>query len=113
MPFASVNEVRNFFSRFGIDDPAKFWRAAGGIAKHAAVVGDQTHLNPANARVTGDDLLRIVRLELIEMSFVKHTIQQGTHAVRLAMTFRNEAIDLFQRSFRSSAFGNRDCAWRL
>src|SRR5438270_519307 len=48
--------------------------------------------------IAGNDLFRVIRLELIQVSFIKHTIQKVAHAVRLAMIFRNDFIDIFQRS---------------
>src|SRR5258707_13905979 len=98
MPVASLNEVRNFLSRVGIDDTAKFWRAAGWVAKHAAVVGNHADLNSPYARMTCNDLFSKVCLELIQMSFVQHTVKQRAHIVRLAMILRNDVIYFFQRS---------------
>src|SRR3981081_1060395 len=98
MAAASFDEVRNFLSRVGIDDTAKFWRAAGRVAKHTAAVGNHADLNSAYARMTGNYLFSIICLELIQMSFVQHAVKQLTHVVRLAMVFRNDVVDLFQRS---------------
>src|SRR6266480_4430214 len=99
MPVTRLYEISDFLSRFGIDDPAKFWRAARRVAKHAAVVGNHSDLYAAYPRVPGDDLLRIVRLKLVQMSFVKQTIQKLAHAVRLAMIFGNNVVEFFFRSF--------------
>src|SRR5260221_1339263 len=98
MPVASLNEVRNFLSRIRIDDTAKFWRAAGWVAKHAAVVGNHADLNSPYARMTCNDLFSKVCLELIQMSFVQHAVKQRAPIVRLAMILRNDVIYLFQRS---------------
>src|SRR6266853_3161321 len=98
MPVASLNEVRKFLSRVGIDDTAKFWRAAGRVAKHAAVVGNHADLNSHYARMTRNDLFSIICLELIQISFIQHAVKQLPHIVRLAMIFRNDVIDLFQGS---------------
>src|SRR6266404_7410814 len=98
MPVASLNEVRNFLSRVGIDDTAKFWRAAGCVAKHAAVVGNHADLNSPYARMTRNDLFSKVCLELVQLSFVQHTVKQRAHIVRLAMILRNDVIYLFQES---------------
>src|SRR5258707_15449659 len=100
MPATRLNEVSDLLSRFGIDDPAKFWRAARGIAKHAAVVGDHSDLYATYAGVPGDDLFCIVRLKLIQMSLVEHTIQNLAHAVRLSMILRNDVVEFLFRSFR-------------
>src|SRR5229473_4488801 len=100
MPATSFDEVSDLLSRFGVDDPAKFWRAARRIAKHAAVVGNHSDLYAANARVPGDELFRIVRLKLIQMSFVEQTIQKLAHAVRLAMVFGNDVVEFLFGSFR-------------
>src|SRR5258706_5959020 len=107
MAAASLDEVGNFFSRVGIDDTAKFWRAAGRVAKHSPVVGNHADLDPAYASMTGNDLVGVIRLELIQMSFVEHTIQQLAHVVGLAMIFRNNVIDLFQGSSSILAGGSQ------
>src|SRR5260221_3267883 len=99
MPATSLDELSDLLSGFGVDDPAKFWRAARRIAKHAAVVGNHADLYAAYARVAGDDLFRIVRLKLIQVSFVEHAIQKLAHAVRLAMILRNDVVEFLFRSF--------------
>src|SRR6266404_4922564 len=107
MATASLDEVRNLLSRIGIDDTAKFWRATGRIAKHSPVVGNYADLEPTYAAMAGNDLFRVIRLELIQVSFIKHTIQKVAHAVRLAMIFRNDFIDIFQRSAGILAGGSQ------
>src|SRR5712671_3043083 len=113
MPVASLNEVRNFLSRVGINDTAKFWRAAGRVAKHAAVVGNHAHLNSPYARMTCNDLFSKVCLELIQLSFVQHTVKQRAHIVRLAMILRNDVIYLFQRSAGILAGGSQASSLRI
>src|SRR5260370_5508027 len=100
MPAKSFDEVSDLLSRFGVDDTAKFWRAARRIAKHAAVIGNHSDLYAAYARVPGNDLFGIVRLKLVQMSFVEQTIQKLAHAVRLTMIFGNDVIESFFRSLR-------------
>ena len=102
MPVAGVDEVRNLFCRFGIDDTAKFWRTARRVAKHAARVRNHAHLDTSYARVSGDDLFSIVRLKLVQMSVVEHAIQQLAHVVRLAMIFRNNFVKLLFRILGSA-----------
>src|SRR5437016_13365140 len=100
MTIASVDEVSDFLCRFSVNDAAKLRRAAGWIAKHSARVCNYAHLYSANARVAGDDLFRIIVLELVQVSFVQQTVQQLAHAVGLAMIFRNYFINPFRRSAR-------------
>src|SRR5258708_34839127 len=95
MPAASLDEIRNFLSRVGIDDTAKFWRAAGRVAKHPPIVGNHADLDSTYAGMTGNDLFGVIRLEFIQISFIEHTIQQLAHVVGLAEIFRNDVIDPF------------------
>src|SRR5450755_1743478 len=100
MPATGLDEVSHLLSRVGVDDPAKFWRAACRVAKHAAVVGNHSDLYATYARVPGHDLLRIVRLKLVQVSFVEDTIQKLAHAVRLTMILWDDVVEFFFRRFR-------------
>src|SRR5437764_3431465 len=103
MTIASVDEISDLLSRFGVNDAAKLRRAAGRVAKHPARVCNYAHLYAANTRVPGDNLFRIIGLELIQVSFVQQTLQKLAHAVGLAMIFRNYFINPFRRSTRWSS----------
>src|SRR5947207_4850262 len=103
MTIASVDEVSDFLGRFSVNDAAKLRRAAGWIAKHSARVCNYAHLYAANTRVSGDNLFRIIGLELVQVSFVQQTFQKLAHAVGLAMIFRNYFINPFRRSTRWSS----------
>src|SRR5260370_41841387 len=92
-------ESRDLFCRFGLDDPAKFWRATSRIAKHAAVVRYHSDLDPADPRVPGDDFFRVVRLKFVQMSIVQQTIQKLAYVVRLTMIFGNNFVEFFFGSF--------------
>src|SRR6266568_9402305 len=105
MTIASVDEVSNFLGRFSVNDAAKLRRAAGWIAKHPARVCNYAHLYSANTRVAGDNLFRIIGLELVQVSFVQQTFQKLAHVVGLAMIFRNYFINPFRRSARILAGG--------
>src|SRR2546426_10421172 len=100
MTIASVDEISDLLYRFSVNDAAKFRRAAGRIAKHPARVCNYAHLYSADIRVAGDDLFRIIGLELVQVSFVQQTFQKLAHAVGLAMIFRNYFINPFRRSAR-------------
>src|SRR5437660_12733246 len=100
MTITRFDEVSDFLSRLGVDDPAKFWRPAGWVAKHAAAISDHSNLDAANARVPRNDFFRIVRLKLVQMSIVEQTVQKLAHLVRLPMIFGNDFINLFFGSAR-------------
>src|SRR5436190_15026240 len=87
MTIAGFDEVSDLLSRFGVDDTAKSRRATAGRFHHSSMISNDTDLYSANAGVPGDDFLRIVRLELVQMSFVENTVQQVAHVVGLAMIF--------------------------
>src|SRR6266568_4584747 len=95
MSVTSLDEVSHLLSRLGIDDSPKSRRAAGRIAKHAARIRNHADLNPANARMAGDDLFRIIGLKLVKMTLIEQAIQNVAHVIRLAMIFGNNFIDLF------------------
>src|SRR6185503_15923129 len=95
-----LDKVSDFFRRFGVNNAAELWRAAGGIAKHPARIRNYADLNSAHSRMTGNDFLRIVRLKLVEMSIIEHAIQQVASLVRLAVILGNNLVDLFFGSFR-------------
>src|SRR5438046_7013437 len=105
MNMASVDSVSELLGRFSIKDAAKLRRAPGWIAKHPARVCNYAHLYSANTRVAGDDLFRIIGLELVQVSFVQQTFQKLAHIVGLAMIFRNDFINPFRRSARILAGG--------
>ena len=107
MTIAGVDEVSYLLGRFRIDDAAELWWTARRIAKHAARVGDHADLNPANLRVTGDDLFRVAGLKLIEMTFIEQATQNVAHVIRLAMILGKNFVEFFFRSLRFSVF------WRL
>src|SRR5438067_10707410 len=100
MTIASVDEISDLLSRFSVNDAAKLRRAAGRVAKHPARVCNYACLYAANTRVPGDNLFRIIGLELVQVSFVQQTFQKLAHAVGLAMIFRNYFINPFRRSAR-------------
>src|SRR5437667_7458066 len=100
MTIASVDEISDLLCRFSVNDAAKFRRAAGRIAKHPTRVCNYAHLYSADTRVAGDNLLRIIGLELVQVSFVQQTFQKLAHIVGLAMIFRNYFINPFRRSAR-------------
>src|SRR5207247_2572449 len=54
--------------------------------------------NAVDARMPGDDLLRLVRLTLIEMCFVEQAVQEPPRVVGLAMIFGKNFVDFFGRS---------------
>src|SRR5713101_7471511 len=85
MTIASVDEISDLLCRLGVNDAAKFRRAAGRIAKHPARVCNYAHLYSANTRVASDNLFRIICLKLIQVSLVHQTIQKRAHVVRLTM----------------------------
>src|SRR6266568_9078488 len=95
MTVTSLDEVSHLLSRLGIDDSTKSRRATCRIAKHAARIRNHANLNPANARMTGDNLFRIVRLKLVKMTLIKQAFQNVAHVIGLAMIFRNYFVDLF------------------
>src|SRR3989442_10798190 len=105
MTIASVDEISDLLCRFSVNDAAKFRRAAGRIAKHPTRVCNYAHLYSADTRVAGDNLLRIIGLELVQVSFVQQTFQKLAHIVGLAMIFRNYFINPFRRSARILAGG--------
>ncbi len=98
MAITGLDEVRDLLRRLGINDASKPRRLSARHTHHAAMVGDHSNLDTANARMTGDHLLRIVSLKLIEMTFVKQTLQQFSYVVGLTMIFRNEIVEFFSRS---------------
>src|SRR5258708_35194675 len=100
MTATSLKKGSDFPSRFGIDNPAKFGRAPRRVTKHAPIVGNHSDLQATYASVAGYDLFRIVRLELIQMSFIEQTIQELAHVVRLPMIFGNDFVESFFRSLR-------------
>src|SRR5262249_39616006 len=113
---AGVDKVSDFLSRLGVDNAAKLWRASCRVAKHTANVCNHADLYAANARMSGDDLFRIVCLKLVEMTFVQQTVQNLTHAIRLSMILRNNLVDLLGRragipSGGSPAFTRRTSTW--
>src|SRR5947207_14175717 len=107
MSIASVDEISDFLSRFSVNDAAKLRRAAGWIPKHPSRVGNYAHLYSANTRMTGDNLFRVIGLELVQVPFIQQTIQKLAHAVGLAMIFRNYFINPFRRSARILAGGSQ------
>ena len=53
--------------------------------------------------MTRNDLFRIVRLKLIEMSFIEQAIEKLAYFIRLAMIFRKNFVDFVSWSARWSA----------
>src|SRR6266705_482115 len=100
----SLDEVSHLLSRLGIDDSTKSRRATCRIAKHAARIRNHADLNPANGRMAGNDLFRIVGLKLVKMTLIKQAVQNVAHVIRLAMIFGNNFVDLFRAAFWLSPF---------
>ena len=64
------------------------------------MVRDHPDLNPANAAMPGDHLLRVISLKLVEMTVVEQTLEQLSGVVRLSMIFGNDVVQLFDRTQR-------------
>ena len=65
--------------------PAAWPGAASGRSKHPARVSNHADLDATNPGMTGDDLFGIVCLKLVQMAFIKQTIKNRAHVVRLAV----------------------------
>src|SRR5207244_11199718 len=96
MTITSVDEISDLFSGFCVDDSTKLWRASRPVAKHSACVGNYTHLNAAHSGMTGDNLFRVIGMELIQVPTIQQTIQHVTHVVRLAVIFWHDFVDIFR-----------------
>ena len=64
------------------------------------MIGDHADLNAANTRVARDHLFRVVGLKLVEMTIVEQTLEQFSNVVRLSVIFRNDVVQLLERTQR-------------
>src|SRR6266568_1228410 len=111
MPATSLDEVSNFFSRFSVDDAAEPWWTTAGRANHPAIVYDHPNLNASNPGVTGNHLLRVISLKLVEPAAVQKAIEQVTNVVRLPMVLGKNIVKIGGGACRFHAFRDRNCTW--
>src|SRR5688572_1301259 len=87
-----LDEVGDLLRRYGVDNSAKPLPPPAGRADHPAMIGDHSNLDSTNTSVTGDHLLRVVGLKLVQMATVEQTLEQFSYVVRLSVIFRNDVV---------------------
>ena len=100
MPAAGFDEVSDLLSRFSVDDAAEPWWTTAGRPNHPAIVYDHPNLNASNPGVTGNHLLRVISLKLVEPTAVQKAIEQVTNVVRLTMVLRQNLVQVCRRPRR-------------
>src|SRR5215217_6766257 len=94
MSTTGLDKVSDFLRRLCIDDSAKAWRLAARHAHHSSMIRNNPDLNSIDTSVSGDHLLGIVSLKLVETTIIEQTLEQLSHVVRLPVIFGNDFVEL-------------------
>ena len=97
LPLAPLNVERDLFGTLSVDDAAKARSFTGSTLDESALVGNDADRNAFNARVTANHFFREMRLELIDLTVIKHRLEQLVHVVLHTVIGGQQVVQLLRR----------------